>query len=204
MNIISWLRQGWTRILFAGWIVRCSLGYKFWGNEYRQKLIKTAPSAYLQPFLTMLGAVIDISVTFKPGLYLYNLGPNLRRLVIGARAYVGPAAFMDLAEAITIESEVVLGPQVMILTHGDVGDRMLSKYIPRKVAPVLLQHGCWIGSRAIIMPGVTVGTGAVVAAGAVVTRDVPPFTVVAGVPAREIRRLEPPDADPNPNPSIEK
>lgn len=60
-----------------------------------------------------------------------------------------------------------------------------------KVAPVTIEDRVWIGFNAIILKGVTLGEGAIVAAGAVVTKDVPPYTVVAGNPAQVIRRLEP-------------
>ena len=57
---------------------------------------------------------------------------------------------------------------------------------PEVLAPVTVCDYAWVGSRAMILPGVTVGEGAVVAAGAVVTRDVAPYSVVAGVPARPV------------------
>jgi phosphonate metabolism protein (transferase hexapeptide repeat family) len=63
--------------------------------------------------------------------------------------------------------------------HGFFGDR--------RTAKVMIGNDCWIGHAAIILPGVTVGDGAVIAAGAVVSRNVPPYTVVGGVPARPIR-----------------
>ena len=56
--------------------------------------------------------------------------------------------------------------------------------------PVLIGNNVWVGCRAIILKGVTIGEGAVVAAGAVVTKDVPPFTLVAGNPARVIREVK--------------
>jgi acetyltransferase-like isoleucine patch superfamily enzyme len=56
-------------------------------------------------------------------------------------------------------------------------------------APITIETNVWIGAAATVLPGVTVGAGSVVAAGAVVTRDVPPATLVAGVPARVVRRL---------------
>lgn len=63
---------------------------------------------------------------------------------------------------------------------------------PGMLRPVKIGHDCWIGTNAIVMGGVTIGTGAIVAAGAVVTHDVPPFAIVAGVPARILRfRFEP-------------
>jgi acetyltransferase-like isoleucine patch superfamily enzyme len=58
------------------------------------------------------------------------------------------------------------------------------------MAPIAIGDGAWLASRVLVLPGVTVGKGAVVAAGAVVTRDVAPDTLVAGVPARFVRNLE--------------
>jgi serine acetyltransferase len=60
-----------------------------------------------------------------------------------------------------------------------------------KQGPVIIEDDVWLGTNAVVLPGVRVGRGAVVGAGAVVTRDVAPFTVVAGVPARPIRALTP-------------
>jgi acetyltransferase-like isoleucine patch superfamily enzyme len=60
-----------------------------------------------------------------------------------------------------------------------------------KQAPVVIEDDVWLGTNAVVLPGVRVGRGAIVAAGAVVTRDVSPFTVVAGVPARPVRALVP-------------
>jgi maltose O-acetyltransferase len=59
-----------------------------------------------------------------------------------------------------------------------------------RTAPVVIEDFAWLGSRAMVLPGVTVGKGAVVAAGAVVTRDVPPYAIVGGVPARVIGERE--------------
>ena len=58
-------------------------------------------------------------------------------------------------------------------------------------APIRIGNDVWIGANATVLPGVTIGDGAVVAAGAVVTRDVEPLTVVGGVPARPLKRIEP-------------
>lgn len=171
------------------WLFRFGLGYKMWGTDFWIRQVKKAPVRYLKTILRRLGADIDDSVTFKSGLTMDNIDTGLVRLRIENKAYIGPEVFMDLAESITIGAEAVLAPQVMILTHGDVGERMLAKMIKRKAGPVFLKEGCWIGARAVILPGITVGIQSVVGAGAIVTDDVPDFTVVAGVPAREIRKL---------------
>ena len=60
---------------------------------------------------------------------------------------------------------------------------------PGKSAPITIEDDVWLATRAVVLKGVTVGRGAVVATGAVVTKDVPPYTLVAGVPARPIRTL---------------
>jgi phosphonate metabolism protein (transferase hexapeptide repeat family) len=65
----------------------------------------------------------------------------------------------------------------------------------RRSHPVVLGEDVWVGHGAILLPGVKIGTGAVVGAGAVVTKDVPPFTIVAGVPAKKVRRRVPPEVE---------
>ncbi len=171
------------------WLFRFGIGYRMWGTDYRIRQVQRAPARYLKTILKRLGAEIHDSVTLKTGLLLDNIDLGLSRLRIGDKAYIGPEVFMDLAESITIGAEAVIAPQVMLLTHGDVGDRMLAKMIMRKAGPIFLKDGCWIGARAVILPGITIGKQAVVGAGAVVTADVPDFTIVTGVPAREMRKL---------------
>lgn len=176
-------------ILFKLWIFRFIIGYKMWGADFRQRQLSRVPQRYLRKALLVLGADIGRNVTMKTGLIIDNLERGLACLKIGDNGYVGPGVFLDVAAPITLEAEAVLAPRVMILTHGDVGDRMLARFIRRKEGPVILKRGCWIGAAAIILPGVTIGEGAVVGAGAIVTRDVPDYTVVAGNPAREIKKI---------------
>ena len=66
---------------------------------------------------------------------------------------------------------------------------------PEYAKPITIGSDSWIGGAAVILPGVTIGEHCVVGAGAVVTRDVPPYCVVAGNPARVVRRLSPPGGD---------
>lgn len=197
MNCDKRLKHNWLlrnlvnrldRLSFTYWGFTCQLGYRIWGEEFRQRRIMQAPARYLPQGLRDLGAHIG-TATFKPGLFLDNLDRGLDRLTIGDHVYLGPRVHLDLAAPVTIEPEAVVGPEAMLLTHGDVGARFLAGFLERQEGPILLKHGCWVGARAVILPGITVGEAAVVGAGAVVTHDVPDFTMVAGVPAREIKKL---------------
>ena len=94
---------------------------------------------------------------------------------------------------VRIGKDVMMGPEVIILgvnhKFDDCNRPMLEQgYFDRR--PVLIEDDVWIGTRAIILPGVKLGRGAIVAAGAVVTRDVEDFDIVAGNPARVIRNRQ--------------
>ena len=127
-------------------------------------------------------------------------GP-LGEIRIGDRCYLG-ASHLVCHTGIVIGDDVIISWGVTIVDHNshsvnweerrnDVGNwaRGEKRWESVTVAPVLIENKAWIGLRAIILKGVRVGEGAVVGAGAVVTKDVPPYVVVAGNPARIVRRL---------------
>lgn len=95
------------------------------------------------------------------------------------------------AAPITIGQNVLLGPGVQIYTVNHPMDAAARKNGLEQGKPVTIGDSVWVGGGAIILPGVNIGEGAVVAAGAVVTKDVAPFTVVAGSPAKFLRAIEP-------------
>lgn len=90
----------------------------------------------------------------------------------------------------SIGRHVMMGTDVVIITRNHAFDRtdipMMEQGFEQE-RPVVIGDDVWIGDRVIILPGVTVGNGSILAAGAVVTRDVPPYSIVAGVPAKVIR-----------------
>lgn len=143
----------------------------------------------------VLGMRIGEGTALLMDLYLYIRGrarPGRPGITIGRRSVINQQCCLDGRGGLTIGDHVNISPGVWILTDShDMHDPLF----PEVLAPVTIRDHVWIGSRALILPGVTVGEGAVVAAGAVVTRDVEPYAVVAGVPARQIgtrtRRPEP-------------
>jgi acetyltransferase-like isoleucine patch superfamily enzyme len=187
---IRWLLTQYDKLAFGWWRFRFTTAYRCWGEAEQVRRLASAPARYYPAILKTMGAGVGREVTFKPGLLFDNLAGGMTHLTIADRAYIGPGVFFDLASSITIGTEAVLSPQVRLLTHGDVGSRWLARWIQRREGPVVLKKGCWIGTGAIILPGVTIGEGAVIGAGAVVTSDVGDYTVMAGVPARVLRKLD--------------
>lgn len=108
---------------------------------------------------------------------------------IGDRTWIGQQCFFHSAGGITIGNDVGVGPAVKILTstHKEAGLSVPIVRAPIERAPVVIEDHADIGIGAILLPGVRVGHGAQVGAGAVVTEDVPAFAVVAGVPAKVLR-----------------
>jgi maltose O-acetyltransferase len=120
-------------------------------------------------------------------------GDIYRNLSIGCESMIGIGNYFDMAGSIRIGDRVTFGPQVMFITgsHKILGaSKRAGPMVPR---PICIENGVWVGARALILPGVTIGEGAVVGAGALVTKDVPPNTLVAGVPAVIKRELDPDD-----------
>lgn len=106
-----------------------------------------------------------------------------RRLEIGAQSVIGHRAVLDARGGLTVGRRVNLSSEVMIWTaQHDYRDPQFAAVFK----PVRIGDYAWLGPRCIVLPGVTIGEGAVVAAGAVVTKDVAPYAVVGGVPARPI------------------
>ena len=141
---------------------------------YRLAGFSIATNAYLMSNLRLVSGV--------QGFYdKLDIGPGV---VTGARVTI------NLDAPVRLGSNVSLGPEVIIYTGthklGPGSQRRLQDLVAK---PVTIEDGCWIGLAAIILPGVTIGHGSVVAAGAVVTQEVPPDSYVEGNPAQVVRKL---------------
>lgn len=128
-----------------------------------------------------------------------RLRPILWRMIgckVGRGVLIGYGVAIDVINSsyIEIEDKVYITNQALLLCHLRniseycVGDEYMD--LPYRKGKIHIKKGAAIGMRAVILPGVTIGEGAIVGAGAIVTKDVPPWTIVAGNPAKVIKVLE--------------
>ena len=112
------------------------------------------------------------------------------RMIIGDDTWIGQYCFFHSAGGIIIGKAVGIAPHVKILTsiHKEEELNKPVLWCDLELKEVIIEDGSDIGIGAIILPGITVGKGAIIGAGAVVTKDVEPYTVVAGIPAKLIRK----------------
>lgn len=116
-----------------------------------------------------------------------DMGRNVK---VGSHVFINHGLTVMARGSIEIEDDVMIGPGVSLLTaNHDLYDHHVLL-----CGKIILRKNAWIGAKAMILPGVTVGENAVVAGGAVVTKDVEPNTVVGGNPAKVLRQLEPADS----------
>jgi acetyltransferase-like isoleucine patch superfamily enzyme len=122
-----------------------------------------------------------------PTVYLYRGCEIVTPFVIGKGSYISPYSLISNAK---IGKDCAIGPRVIIgPAHHKIGPG--SKRAGKAVfLTCKIEDGVWIGARSVIFGGVTVGRGSIVAAGAVVIKDVPPNTMVGGVPAKVIKKLD--------------
>jgi len=143
-------------------------------------LVGFLPSHHLRRFFYRLAGIkIGKGSTIHMGARFYDP----RNIKIGEDSIIGEGVVLDGRDKLIIGNHVDIASEVIIYnSEHDIND----PFFLAKNAPVIIEDYVFIGPRAIILPGVKIGKGAVVAAGAVVTKDVPPFAIVGGVPAKII------------------
>lgn len=171
---------GWRAAGRFGWTTLALL-------PYRLALFPQLRAGWLR----LLGAHIGRRAILHDVRFFNLYRRGLPGLNIGDECFLGDECLLDLAEAVTLESQVTLAERVTVLTHTNVGyrDHPLQPHFPPIAAPVTIRRGSFLGAGVTVLPGLSIGPCSFVAAGSVVTEDVPPWTLVAGVPCREIKKL---------------
>lgn len=162
-------------------------------NYATNHVVRHLPSFALRRawYARILGVRMARGAGIHLGCYLWFYSPGqIRRdgFTIGVNSRINRDCTIDVRGSVQIGDAVSISPEVMILTASHGVDDPEFKVETR---PVVIEDHVYIGSRAIILPGVTLGRGSVVAAGAVVTRDVPELAIVAGSPARAVGTRSP-------------
>lgn len=163
-------------------------------KEYLWKVFNSIQSTSLLPIplrtfiLYFAGVHIARSARIAEKVYIGS-----RKLIMGQKTFVNVGGFLDGCAPIIIEDYVRIGPYVKILT----GSHKYRLYRIRRnpndgveAKEVHIQKGCWIGMGAIILPGVTIAEGCIIAAGSVVIKDTEPNGLYAGNPAKRVKDLE--------------
>jgi acetyltransferase-like isoleucine patch superfamily enzyme len=150
------------------------------GSMLLTMVVGRMPSARLRTAVyTLMGLTVGRGARIYSGMEIRAPGS----ITIGDGSVIGLNAILDGREGITIGRNVNLSSEVSIWTLQH--DPQASDF-GTKGGPVVVGDRAWLSYRCTVLPGVTIGEGAVVAAGSVVTKDVAPFAVVAGIPARQI------------------
>ncbi|PLT23149.1 acyltransferase [Pseudoalteromonas sp. MelDa3] len=163
-------------------------------QRFRFKLYKTLLrlpffSRYAQTFYAMLGVSGN---GYRISAKITLIG-NYKFLELGNQTEINTGCFLLVKDKISIGDNSTLAYQTTILTSANPNGphNKLSIIYPKMTAPVIIGHDTWIGARAIILPGVRIGNYSIVAAGSVVNSDIPDYTVVAGIPAKVVKTLDP-------------
>ena len=155
---------------------------------------RALPDFYFRIIRTQLfrWAGVDISRGSSFLGHVHISGPEdaAERLRIGPGSIIGPGVRFDLEAEIIIGTNVAIGPHCILATSTHTlgaGSRRMSNRVVSK--SIVIEDGAWVGIGAMVLPGVRIGRGAVVSAGAVVTKSVEPNTLVAGNPAVLVKKL---------------
>jgi maltose O-acetyltransferase len=135
---------------------------------------------------TILSLFLRLAPDAQVSSKLRVLLPERRNITVGPRSFIGQGVVLANFDSITIDADSYLANDVAVLT----GTHQTTDF-RHAAAPVRIGSGCWIGARAVILPGITVADGTVLGANSTLTRSTTPFGVYTGTPARRIKDRNP-------------
>jgi acetyltransferase-like isoleucine patch superfamily enzyme len=175
--------------MLAGGIIRNDEMGEAWEIVFRAQRLSPAlnASTTIDEMRERLSEIIDSEIDKSTTVFVpfyTNFGKHIK---LGKNVLINHAcSFLDLG-GITIEDDVLIGPRINLITENHPVDPTKRKFLDLK--SILIKRNAWIGAGATILPGVTIGENSIVAAGAVVNKDVPDNTIFGGIPARFIKAI---------------
>ena len=175
--------------MLVGGIIRNDEMEDAWETVFRAQRLSPAlnASTTIDEMRERLSEIIDSKIDKSTTVFVpfyTNFGKHIK---LGKNVFINfDCTFLDLG-GITIEDHVMLAPKVCLLSEGHPADANTRQTLT--AGHIHIQKNAWIGAGAIILQGVTIGENSVIAAGAVVSQDVPANTVVGGIPAKHIKHL---------------
>lgn len=163
------------------------------GEFTRDQFARIGDGCVIEPHVLVFHPeTIELGDNVYVGHQTILKGYYKNRMIIGDRTFVGQQCFFHSAGGIRIGRSVGIGPGVRILTskHGEAGRDVPILDSPVELGEVVIEDDADLGVGSIVLPGVRIGRGAQIGAGAVVSRDVPEYAIAAGVPAT-VRRTRP-------------
>ncbi len=173
--------------LFRFWVKKKLLGFDV-ANLFLQRVDKYS----LLMILKRNGALIGRDCDIETGQVFHNC-KDYSNLFIGNNCHIGKNCFFDLRDRITIGDNVVVSMKCTFITHIDMSRSKLCRLYPATKMSVMIRSHVYIGANSIILMGVDAGEGCFVAAGSIVSKNIEPYTMTGGVPAKEIKKLHPDD-----------
>jgi maltose O-acetyltransferase len=183
-------RDSLSRRLARAWVEETSFDAR---KLVAQVVSRALPQFGFSRTRTFALRAVGVRIGSRSGIFgpidITGQGDVRELFSVGEDTFISGPLHVDLGAPVRIGRRVQLGHHVVLLTVNHEMGPSSARCGPLKAAPIHIGDGVWIASRVTVLPGVSIGDGSVVAAGAVVSRDVAPNTLVAGVPARLVRVL---------------
>jgi len=156
-------------------------------------LLRTSSHKKAFFLLSKFGAKVDSNAKIYPPVIIDNawVTGDFSNLSLEKNVYIGRGVFFDLSDKIIIKENTAISGRVAIITHMDTGPaNLLSSYYTRTTEKVEIGSNSWIGFGVTILSGVNIENFVVAAAGAIITKSIPRYSVVCGAPAKVVKKLK--------------
>lgn len=161
---------------------------KLLGFENAAAFMRGLEKSCIQPILLKNGATIGNNCDIESPLLFHNC-TDFSNLIVGNNCHIGKNCFFDLRDKVEIAENVVISMQCTFITHMDMNKSKMQALYPASHAPIYIGSNSYLGANATVLSGVNIAGNCLIASTSLVTKDIPAYTLVGGVPARFIKKL---------------